>query len=288
MSVSKLTKIYLSALCLIALLIFLLGVGADDLYFRKAVFFASAGLLVYAGVLYQIFLKRVFKPLEHISDGLNRLSAGDLDFNFSYNAEKKDELSLIAAGCVTLAKQIRDNREFTDSLIGSFSDAVFAVDKGGQIISVNERLKEITGIAEAKWVGVSLEALIPENEKERLKNAIAKAFKNEAAFDYELALTPEKNREFLFSFNILPVKKEGHPASVIFIGREPGGYKRLEEELKRTREEALEASEKLKKTIREIDDLALLAVRRELKMQDIRERFQRLREEQENVRKFTH
>lgn len=72
----------------------------------------------------------------------------------------------------------------------------------------------------------------------------------------------------------------------ICIGRDSDERKRLLDELTSARTQEIEASTKLKKTISDLEEFALLAIRRELKMQEIRERFVRLKEEHEINKDF--
>ncbi|MBI5344435.1 MAG: hypothetical protein HZB83_03715 [Deltaproteobacteria bacterium] len=53
--------------------------------------------------------------------------------------------------------------------------------------------------------------------------------------------------------------------------------KRLKEELERARKEAENNSARLRETLDEMEEFALLAVRREVKMREIRERFKKLK-----------
>lgn len=59
-------------------------------------------------------------------------------------------------------------------------------------------------------------------------------------------------------------------------------HTRMTEELRAARLEAEETSGKLQKSIRELEEFALMAVRRELKMREIREKFKRCKDEYES------
>src|SRR3972149_2453495 len=67
---------------------------------------------------------------------------------------------------------------------------------------------------------------------------------------------------------------------------EDSAQQRLIDELYSARAQAEETEKKLKKTIRDLEEFALLAVRRELKMQELRERFVEHKRDHEIKRDF--
>ncbi|OGP18783.1 MAG: hypothetical protein A2054_05525 [Deltaproteobacteria bacterium GWA2_55_10] len=69
-------------------------------------------------------------------------------------------------------------------------------------------------------------------------------------------------------------------------GADAGESKRLVVELACARAQAQETEKKLKKTISDLEEFALLAIRRELKMQELRERFVQLKRDHEINRDF--
>lgn len=63
-------------------------------------------------------------------------------------------------------------------------------------------------------------------------------------------------------------------------------HARMAQELRAARRDAEETSRKLEKSIRELEEFALMALRRELKMREIREKFKQCKEEYENGRRL--
>jgi len=74
----------------------------------------------------------------------------------------------------------------------------------------------------------------------------------------------------------MALKKNGARAGTLIIGRDD--TRRLESELAAVRAEAKEAEAKLNGTIRDLEEFALMTVRREIKMKEIREKLTELRE----------
>ena len=70
------------------------------------------------------------------------------------------------------------------------------------------------------------------------------------------------------------------------IGRDIEERRKIMSELETARSHAEEATAKLKKTVNDLEEFSLLAVRRELKMQELREMFVRLKEEHEINKDF--
>lgn len=69
-------------------------------------------------------------------------------------------------------------------------------------------------------------------------------------------------------------------------GADADERKRLMNELISARAQAEETEKKLKKTISDLEEFALLAIRRELKMQELRERFVQIKRDHEIKRDF--
>ncbi|MBI5343924.1 MAG: hypothetical protein HZB83_01065 [Deltaproteobacteria bacterium] len=78
---------------------------------------------------------------------------------------------------------------------------------------------------------------------------------------------------FVIRRALMPLAEAGR--SVKDIPQEE--IKRLNEELERARKEAADNSIRLRETLDEMEEFALLAVRREVKMREIRERFKKLK-----------
>ena len=94
--------------------------------------------------------------------------------------------------------------------------------------------------------------------------------------DIDLPVQREDGSTLRLLVAAIPLKKNGSRAGVLLIGRDD--TRRLEAELDKVRAGAKEAEAKLTGTIRDLEEFALMAVRREIKMKEIREKLTELRE----------
>ncbi|OGP18475.1 MAG: hypothetical protein A2Z79_04030 [Deltaproteobacteria bacterium GWA2_55_82] len=156
-------------------------------------------------------------------------------------------------------------------------DPLLEIDRRGRILFANEAALKQTGYAAAEVVGKRLYDFTPALTKDL---SVARPC---SILELPVRLKDGSDRFFEFSIAL----KDGDGASgYLCIGRDSDGRKRLLDELTSARTQAEETSRNLKKTVSDLEEFALLAVRREFKMQELRERFVQLKEEHEIKREF--
>ena len=117
-------------------------------------------------------------------------------------------------------------------------------------------------------------------------SVLATLSEGEAINNADLKLVLKNGAESFFEFNAVPLWKDGVAAGCCCIGRDIEERRKIMSELEAARKHAEEATAKLKKTVNDLEEFSLLAVRRELKMQELREMFVRLKEEHEINKDF--
>lgn len=163
------------------------------------------------------------------------------------------------------------------SLIESLPIAAFEVDETGRIISISNEAAMLTGRALDELNGLCLFDLAHDEGKEAVRLMLDDAFSKEAVRRAGASLML-KGGMTLAEISALPAVHAGEKPSCLVFSRNNKELEKTRDELESVRKESSEASERLKKTIRDLEEFALIAVRRELKMQEIREMFVRLRE----------
>lgn len=163
------------------------------------------------------------------------------------------------------------------SLIESLPIAAFEVDETGKIISFSNETAGLTGRAPDELNGLCLFELAPDEGKEAVRLMLGDAFAKKALSRASAALMLKDGIALAEVFT-LPAARAGEKPSCLVFSRNNGELKKTRAELESVRKESAEASERLKKTIRDLEEFALIAVRRELKMQEIREMFMKSRE----------
>lgn len=156
-------------------------------------------------------------------------------------------------------------------VLDALPDPVIEADSSGRIVFVNRAALIAMGCgpeeASARFAELlrAAEASLPEGGR--------------VAFEAPLVMDDGSRR--FFEFKSVQVGKV-----TLFIGRDSDEKKRLLDELGSARMQEVETATKLRRTISDLEEFALLAIRRELKMQEIRERFVRLKEEHEINKEF--
>jgi hypothetical protein len=102
------------------------------------------------------------------------------------------------------------------------------------------------------------------------------ALQDAGASAIELPVEREDGTTLHLLVSAVPIEKNGARSGTILIGTDDTA--RLKTELDRVRGEARAAEAKLTGTIRDLEEFALMAVRREIKMQEIREKLTEIRE----------
>jgi PAS domain-containing protein len=160
----------------------------------------------------------------------------------------------------------------TNEVLDSLPDPVIGVDGSGRVVFVNR----------AALLAMERNAEEASAKCAEFLSAAASSFPGKGGQDAFEAPLPMKDGSTRF-FEFKPMRLGNN---AVFIGRDSDERKRLLDELTSAREQEAEASAKLRRTISDLEEFALLAIRRELKMQELRERFVRLKEEHEINKEF--
>ncbi|UZR99907.1 PAS domain-containing protein [Chondrinema litorale] len=138
-----------------------------------------------------------------------------------------------------------------ESFMNSTTDNIFILDKAGDIIQVNEPVKEIfraQGV-EVKS-GMSLLDLTEEHQKESIKNNLIKASKGEST-GVELKYTFEGFNNY-YHTQTFPLQSDGEVIGIGVVTRDITDRKRLEEEAAKKHEELMASEEELRQNIEEM------------------------------------
>lgn len=161
-----------------------------------------------------------------------------------------------------------------DALVERLPVAVLEVDPEGMVAGANPAARDFLGMDP---VGGHLTDFSGPEGADGLMESLARALsEGEAARVAELEPGETALRvEAVF----VAMAGPGGPSSVMVALKDLREREALAAELERTRRDADAVSENLRRTIKELEEFALIAVRREMKMQEIREMFKRLRDE---------
>lgn len=281
MSVFKLTSaialaLTLPLLALLALCVFYAG----GLNAQVAV--AGAGALAFQATAYLLLSSQIIKPLKALASA----SAGKWPGLPPPGRKFLSEIESIKSYVLSAGALLNEYREQHRSLLMSIPDILLELDNSGSILFVNKAALEMTGYSEDELLGRPFHELIETEWKPRWHSMLASLQEGEAASNIDLKLILASKAASYFEFNAVPLWKEGIVAGCCCVGRDIEERRKIITELDAARRHAEEASAKLKKTVNDLEEFSLLAVRRELKMQELREMFVRLKEDHEINKEF--
>lgn len=280
MSVKKLTRALAVSLALGPLALFGLC-----LYYAGGLTWpvAASGAFAFAlqGVSYFVLLKGVLKPVRALAaastgSGPERWRIGSLPA----------EIESIRSYVLSAGALLDEYREQHMNLIMSIPDMLIELDRDGLVVSANRAALDVTGYREDSLLGRPLLDIIEPEWKPRWQHTLSMLQEGEAAGMVDLKITLASGGASYFELNAAPLWKDGIVAGCCCVGRDIEERRKIITELEAARKHAEEASAKLKKTVNDLEEFSLLAVRRELKMQELREMFVRLKEEHEINKEF--
>ncbi len=231
---------------------------------------------VWYAALFMIW--RVLAPIEEITQ--EEAEPAPSDAHETVPPGTYSELWALAGRYERLSGKLNESRAQFSDLVNMIPDALVETDEHGNITFVNEAVKALTGHSEKDLIGQDHTAFMPRAASDEMREIFDAVMTGGTLINRGLPIIHKDGGARRFEFSISPIRgADGKVAGCRFVGRDIDERKRLMDELKTTREESKEASVRLKRTIEDLEACSLLAVRRELKMREIRERFKQLMEE---------
>ncbi len=130
-----------------------------------------------------------------------------------------------------LEQQLREQQNYSRSLIEASVDALVTVDPAGRIADVNEQMARLTGHTRQKLIGSLFDVYFTEPERARV--GVKKTFDEGLVKNYELVVRSVAGRETKVSFNASVFKDtEGRVAGIFAAARDISDQKQLEQDLR--------------------------------------------------------
>lgn len=248
--------------------------------------FSGVSLILAAASLYTAWLlvRSVIIPIESLSAKLSRDSA--LDGDGLWKGPLPHELEVITGHLEKASRSMSERMDQHRDLLKNMPDLLIEMDADGKIRYLNDAACVITGYSKLDVTGRHFLEFVPKEWRGQANRVFSTLMEGKPIKDFELPLVFKDGRLNYFEFNSVPLSVNGRISGCCCIGRDMDERKKIMDELERARANAEETSEKLKSTISDLEEFALLAVRRELKMQELRERFLKLKEDHEIKREF--
>lgn len=156
--------------------------------------------------------------------------------------------------------------------------AVLELDRNGIVTSCNIAAADLLGYTEPELLGIPFISLVPEGSHALFRIFLNGLLSGRSASGMEVPFIARSGEASVIEINSSPVFKEGGLRGLRLFIRDAGEIKRLGRELSALKGEHLYVKERLEKVTTDLEAFTLLALRRETKMKEIRERLKTSKE----------
>ena len=130
-----------------------------------------------------------------------------------------------------LEQQLREQQNYSRSLIEASVDALVTVDPEGRITDVNEQMIRLAGFGRQRLIGSPFADYFTESERARV--GVKKTFEEGVVKNYELVVRASSGEETIVSFNASVFRDtEGRVAGIFAAARDVSDQKQLEQKLR--------------------------------------------------------
>lgn len=231
---------------------------------------ALASLLVFS------MGRQVSESVKDAGEFIEKVIEGDSTARLG--AGSKD-LSGLHSGLERLSRAVKAYEDRQREFLAAIPAAVIRLDRSGAITYMNDSAAMLTGRGTPEAQEADYTDLTPTRSHHELKEAFLAALNGETVAGREITIIDMDCHEINCEFSAVPSWKGAGPDGCFLICRDAEEKTRLESELKSARLKEEEATAKLNKTIQYLEEFSIMAVRRELKMQEIRERLTGLKKD---------
>lgn len=248
----------------------------------SAIVFYAASMAILAGSTI-ILSKKVLAPLEDNLKAVYRLLTGDYGAAFENDglddARGGNELDSLSAALGALSRYLRDESCRCRGFLQILPNAAMELDKRGYIVWLNDAAVNDAGFVGDRCLGRPLADFLAVDERSGFMAALGEAAPSGSVLRREVQLHIFGAAPNRFQVICVPIVKDGNLTGWRCVARDVEAMSKLQEELVRARNDSQVTTEKLNKTISDLEEFALLAIRREFKMQELRERFVNIKHE---------
>lgn len=245
------------------------GAGPWSVFFALTLAGLAALLVFFIG-------RRVWAPLKDAELFLQKITGGDPSARLK---GKSKDLDILYSHLNMLSRVLKTNEARLKNLMAAIPGAVIQLDRSGSITYLNDSAAMLTGLDAVEAAESAYADIIPNASHHDMKEVFRTVLNGQTVTGREIPILSRDCREITCEVSAVPVWRGTEPDGCVLICRDMDEKKRLDAELKSSRMKAEEASAKLNKTIQYLEEFSLMAVRRELKMQEIRERLTELKKD---------
>lgn len=237
------------------------AVAAAAVWLQPELASGAALLSVIAAALAWLVYHVAVKPLSVLDDGLIK-AAGP--------ANRDEPMEKLLDGLKAMAARY-------DAVTGITGVAVFELDEEARVVYANRSAQSLLGQPPSMLEGRRLAEFAAEGSKEAF-DAMLKDAGDGSLKGFDSTFVSASGADVEVRIRTAPEGRTPGSSGLAVAVEETGTASRLAAELARTRRKAERTAERLNRTISDLEEFALIAVRRELKMREIRERLEKASE----------
>ncbi|TXT59843.1 MAG: putative Histidine kinase [Promethearchaeota archaeon] len=135
-----------------------------------------------------------------------------------------------------LSKRIKSAKERYKLIFNMVPDLILINDTKGNIKYANKAVMDSLGIHLEELKQMNLAQIFHRNNKEEVERKVRATRWGEAIFGLEVRLTDYQGNKRIYEVNAVPFREEGKPRQIINIARDITNRKKMEQELRESRE----------------------------------------------------
>ncbi|MFQ5442484.1 MAG: PAS domain S-box protein [Thermodesulfobacteriota bacterium] len=193
----------------------------------------------------------------------------------------KKEHGPVMGGAERIQRAYREVLDRYNRLVRSLPVAFFEIESDRRISFINESAERAAGYHAGELLNKDFTTLLQTKERRLFMGLLTNILKGKEPEAIEIQLIMKDGSKNYFELTGFPLLREGKITGMGLTARDLEEVKKLRDNLKEVKRKAAETSDKLKENIKELEEFALIAVRRELKMTEIREMLARYTEKDE-------
>jgi signal transduction histidine kinase len=201
----------------------------DNTYLEiRRVFIYAIGLSIFVTAIISMFLAfNLIKPIIHIKDVAGGIAAGNFSRRVSYNGRDEfrslgDTINFMAACIQASIREITDEKDKMNALLGALPDGVIALAYSGEVRFFNESSTRYLKVEPEDVTGKTLSEIWPDKQ---INDFFEQGRDENSLFTKEISIPPRYLRLYLIPYG----GKDEDKSGMMMIIRDVTDLRRLEE-----------------------------------------------------------
>lgn len=224
--------------------------GAINRLMLRLTPFLLAVILIGISIAF-LLASAITRPLQVLSDGVKRVTRGDLDFQI--DVRTRDEIGQLADAFNQMTGNLREStvsREFMEKLVNTMNDVLVVISPDGVVMSVNRAYYELFGSVPSEVIGRSVDEFDPNETPVRMYRAYEQSLEDGRVQGIESMCRSVTGEQIPLLLSLAVMRDEsGAPQAIICAAQDIGAIKQAQSELHRKQAELEELNRNLEEKV---------------------------------------